>query len=176
MKPREILLAWFTCVIALFCVTAFLCKPWFDSWRELRDRKDKAQRQIRRENDIRLEKEKTARRQQELQKKVSPLPAGWIPVTDLPRLINDLAGQCGVPIKSTSADKESALGNLKILPIRYDWGECTTQAIRDLLVAFHENNIIFDVVELEISSSGQDRLNGKLAVNCVFTGNDGKRK
>ncbi|MEI6218362.1 MAG: hypothetical protein WCP86_05645 [bacterium] len=169
MKPREIVLAWITGIMALFCLTAVVCKPWFDSWRAIRDRAELAQSQIRRESTISSEQKETEKRLQELQKKVSSLPAGEMPNVYLPRLINNLARQNRVPLKDTRIGDEWLLGKLKILPIKYAWGESDTSGIKDLLVAFHESAVIIDVVELTIRSSGQDRLSGSLMVNCVYT-------
>lgn len=168
MKSREILLAWLAGVIALFAVSALLCKPWFDSWRAIRDRKELALYQIRRETGIRKEQEATAKRMQELQKKVNALPAGEMPNVYIPKLINNLAGQSTVPLKDTRIGDEWPLGKMKILPIKYTWGETTAKGVTDLLIAFHESDVIFDVVELTIRSSGQDRLSGTLTVNCVY--------
>ncbi|MEI6807613.1 MAG: hypothetical protein WCN95_02735 [bacterium] len=168
MKPREILLAWFAGVIALFGVSALLCKPWFDSWRAIRDRKEQARYQISREADIRQQQATTAKHMQELQKKVTTLPAGEMPNIYIPKLINNLAGQSTVPLKDTRIGDEWPLGKMKILPIKYMWGETTAKGVTDLLIAFHESDVIFDVVELTIRSAGQDRLSGSLTVNCVY--------
>lgn len=169
MKPREILLVWLTCVIALFGVTGIIFKPQIDTWGEIKDRKQLALEEIKRESAIVLEKEKIAKRLQELQKRVKDLPAGETPNVHLPRLVNDLARQSGVPLKDTRIGDEWTLGKLRILPIKYAWGESDTKGIKDLLVSFHESEVIFDVVELTIRSAGQDRLNGSLTVNCVYT-------
>ncbi|MEI6970202.1 MAG: hypothetical protein WCL44_01675 [bacterium] len=169
MKPREIILVWLTCVIALFCVTAIFCQPWYRAWREVKSRKSAALEKIATEAEIYLGKENTSKRLQELQKKVRDLPAGETPNIYIPRLINNLAAQNSVPIKDTRIGDEWSLGKLRILPIRYAWGESSTQGIKDLLVSFHESDVIFDVVELTISSAGQDRLSGTLTVNCVYT-------
>lgn len=169
MKPREILLAWLTGVIVVFGVSALLFKPLFDSWRATRERKELAMEQIRREATLREEEEKTAKRMQELQKKVNALPTGEMPNVYIPKLINNLAGQSSVPLKDTRIGDEWPLGKMKILPIKYAWGETSTKGIQDLLIAFHESDVIFDVVELTIRSAGQDRLSGSLTVNCVYT-------
>ena len=169
MKPTEILLAWFTGVIALFGLTVLFCKPAIDSWWSIRDRKEMAQDRIQMQGEIDQAKKNTEARLQELQKKVNPLPTAEMPNVSLPRIINNLAGQSGVTLKDTRIGDVWQIGRVNMLPIKYAWGETDTKSIKSLLIALQENDIIFDVVEITVRSAGQDRLSGSLTVNCVYT-------
>ena len=169
MKSREILLAWMTGVLALFGVTFALCKPQIDTWNGIREKRGNLEKQIKKANDTLEKKKEWDKRLQDLQRIVRPIPAGENPKYLLPKTINLLAEANQVQLKDTSLGEEKTSGKLHILPIKYQWTEANTKGIRDLLIAFQENDVIFDVVELTIKSMGQDRLKGTLTVNCVYT-------
>jgi len=169
MKPREILLAWLSGVLALFGVTFALCKPQIDTWNGICESRAKLEKQIRKANETLVKKKEWDGRLKELQRIVRQIPANENPKYFLPKTINLLAEANQVQLRDTSLGEEKTSGKLHILPVKYQWADANTKGIRDLLIAFQENDVIFDVVELTIKSMGQDRLKGTLTVNCVYT-------
>jgi hypothetical protein len=155
--------------MVLFAATFVLCKPQIDTWKEIRERRTKLDEQIRKDNEVLEKKKDWDRRLQEKQRSVQQIPAGENSKYFLPKTIDLLAEANQVQLSGTVLGEEKASGKLHILPIRYQWTDASTKGIRDLLIAFQENDVIFDVVELTITSMGQDRLKGTLTVNCVYT-------
>jgi len=173
LSTREIMLAWVTFMVVLFAATYLVCKPQIAKWRELHAEVMVLEERVRSDRAMIDGRAEWERRLGELKKSVRPLPAGKGEATYLKRTIGDLAGQSGIALRDRRDGEEVKYGGVYSLSITCPW-DGNTAALVKLLFELESHDVMFDVKELTVRSSGNDQLKGSFTVYCLYVGAEGQ--
>jgi hypothetical protein len=173
ISSRESLLGWVTGFVILFGATYIVCRPQFEAWNDRQDRTATLENKIAKAEELLARESEWDKRLTVVRETMQPLPENRQVATHLKKTIGDMAaaveGRAGyhVSLRDRISGEERNFSGLCVMPITCPW-EGNTLGIVKLLVDFLEHDVMFDVTELMIRSSGKDDLRGSFTVNCVY--------
>lgn len=181
ISPRESLLAWITGFVVLFGATYIVCRPQFDAWSDRRDRIATLEDRIARAGELLAQQGEWEKRLAGVRQTMKPLPEDRQAATHLKKVIGDMAAEVEthsgyrMSLRDRTSGDEQDISGLCRIPITCPW-EGNTLGIVKLLVDFLEHDVMFDVTELMIRSSGKDDLRGTFTVNCIYIKSQDKQQ